>query len=231
MLINGIDIVNSHAQLLKKDIQTAEVVIYDDWLRNALNPLYLSKQETYKQLKLQLLIKDTDGEHCLTDISGLIKQLEKCTIKFDDLSFYYDCLIVSKSHKRLAQGRWYTLDVELKSGYAYKTAVTETLDHVASKTITVPGNLPTPAIVTITAPINTSTLTLTGFKDSITVNNLLANIPRIIDGEACTVLQAGVNKFIDTDMWSFPVLQPGANTIATSNSNCVITISYKPKYI
>jgi len=231
MLVNNIDISTFKATYLSKDIQTAEITIYDDWLRNALNPLYLSKQEKYKKIKTQLLIKDTDDESCLTNISNLVKQFEKCTIKFDGISFYYDCLIVNKSHKRLAQGRWYTLDVELKSGYAYKTAVTETLDHVASKAITVSGNLLTPAIVTVTAPINTSTLTLTGFADSITVNNLLANIPRIIDGEVGTVMQSGVNKFGETDFWSFPVLQPGVNTITTSNSNCVITIAYKPRFI
>jgi phage-related protein len=230
MLINNIDISSFKATYLSKDIQTAEVVIYDDWLRNALNPLYLSKQETYKQIKLQLLIKDTEDESCLNDISNLVKQFEKCTIKFDDLSFYYDCLIVNKDHKRIVKG-WYTLDVELKSGYAYKSSVTETMNNVASKIITVQGNLPTPVIVIITVPINTISLTLTGFRDSITINNLLANVPVIIDGESCTVLQAGVNKFMDTDMWSFPVLQSGANTIITSNSNCVITIVYKPKYI
>jgi phage-related protein len=230
MLINNIDISTFKATYLSKDIQTTDITIYDDWLRNALNPLYLSKQEKYKQIKLQLLIKDTDDESSLNDISDLIKQFEKCTIKFDDLSFYYDCLIVNKDHKRIVKG-WYTLDVELKSGYAYKAAVTETVDHVASKIITVQGNLPTSAIVTITTPIDTISLTLTGFKDSITINNLLANVPVIIDGEACTVLQSGLNKFMDVDMWSFPVLQSGANTITSSSTNCVITIVYKPKYI
>lgn len=230
MLINDIDISTFKATYLSKDIQTADVTIYDDWLRQSLNPLFLGKQEKYKQIKIQLLIKDADDESALNNISNLVKQFEKCTIKFDDLSFYYDCLIINKSHERIIKG-WYTLDVELKSGYAYKTAVTETMDHVASKAITVLGNLPTPAIVTITVPINTSTLILAGFKDIITINNLLANIPRIIDGEACTVLQAGVNKFADVDMWQFPVLQVGLNTITTSNSNCIVTVQYKPKYI
>lgn len=230
MLINNIDIITFKATYLSKDIQTVDVVIYDDWLRNALNPLFLGKQEKYKQIKLQLLIKDADDESALNDISDLIKQFEKCTIKFDDLSFYYDCTIVNKLHTRIVKG-WYTLDVGLKSGYAYKTAVTETLDHVASKTMTVLGNLPTPAIVTVTAPINTISVVLTGFKDSITVNNLLANVPRIIDGEACTVLQSGLNKFAEIDLWSFPSLQPGTNTINTSVSNCVITIVYKGRWI
>lgn len=230
MLINNIDIADFKALLTIKDIQTVDVVTYDDWLRNALNPLYLGKQEKFKKINIQLVISDTDDNGALNNISNLIKQLEKCTIKFDDIEFYYDCTIANKSNEKITNG-FYLLDVELKSGYAYKTAVTETLDHVASKAITVLGNLPTPAIVTITAPIDTISVVLTGFKDSITVNNLLANVPRIIDGEACTVLQAGVNKFAEIDLWSFPSLQPGTNTINTSVSNCVISIVYKPKYI
>ena len=231
MLVNSIDIVNFKAQLLKKDIQTAEIEIYDDWLRNSSDPLYLGKQEKYKQIKMKLYIEDIDEENTLSDISNLIKQLEKCIIKFDDLSFYYSCSIVNKSHERIIKGK-YTLDIELKSSYAYKPTVIETLNHVSSKTINVQGNLPTPAIVTVTTPIDTISLTLTGFgEDPITINNLKANIPVIVDGEACTVLQTGLNKFTETDMWEFPTLQPGANTITTSTANSVISISYKPKYI
>lgn len=230
VLVNNIDISNFKATLLKKDIQTATVIIYDDWLRGASNPLYLGKQETYKQIKIQLIIEDTGDESCLNDISNLIKQFEKCIIKFDDLNLYYDCMIVNKSHERIVSA-FYTLDIELKSGYAYKAAVTETLNHVSSKTITIAGNLQAPAIITVTVPIDTISITLTGFGDSITVKNLKANIPVSIDGEACTVMSNGLNKFIDTDMWEFPALQPGANTIGVSSTNCVINTSYKPRYI
>ena len=215
MLINNLDIVSSKAQLLKKEIQTAEVVVYDDWLRNALSPVYLGKQEKYKQLKLQLLIKDFDDESSLNDISNLIKQFEKCTLKFDDLSFYYDCVIVNKSHKRVVKGQ-YTLDVELKSGYAYKPEIIEAMDHVTSKTITVPGNLLTAAVVTITPSIDTISALLTGLSQSpMTISNLHANIPVIIDGEKCTVTEldfdatitiaAGAGKwnFRKYPMWSF----------------------------
>ena len=40
-----------------------------------------------------------------------------------------------------------------------------------------------------------------------------------------------VNKFGDTDMWQFPALQPGAQTVATGTplATCGVAISYKPK--
>lgn len=49
--------------------------------------------------------------------------------------------------------------------------------------------------MTISVPADTISITLTGFGDSITINNLIANAPVVIDGEACTVMQNGFNKF------------------------------------
>lgn len=230
MLINNIDISNFKAKLLKKDIQTAEVVTYDDWLRKALNPLYMGKHELYKQIKIQLYIKDTDDNAVLNGISNLIVQFEKCTIKFDDIDFYYDCLITSKKHTRLAKGK-YTLDIELKSGYGYKDTIIESMADTLNKNITVPGNLPTPAVVTITVPIDMISITLTGLGEIITVKNLKANTPITIDGETCIVTEKGANKFAETDMWEFPVLQPGSNTIVTDNVNSTLGIQYKPRWI
>lgn len=232
MLVNSADILTTYkAKLLSKDIQTAEIVIFDDWLRNSLNPLYLGKQEKFKKINLEFVIVDTTDDNCLTDISNLVSQLKRCILKFDDIDFYYNCTIVSAEHERLVELGYFKLTVELKSGYAYLPEVTETMNHVLTKSITVLGNLPSPAIVTITAPINTVLLIFTGFSSSITVNDLLANVPVIIDGELGTTLQNGSNKFVDVDMWEFPVLQPGANTITVNSNNCVVTIVYKPKYI
>jgi phage-related protein len=191
----------------------------------------MGKQEQYKQIKLGLIVEDINDDSVLTDISNLIKQFEECIIKIDEISFYYDCQIVNKNHEKKAPGI-YTIDVELKSGYAYKPAVTETLNHVSSKTINVPGNLATDAIVTVTVPIDTISITLTGLgEDPITIKNLKVNVPRIINGEDGTVLEGTTNKFGDTDLWEFPSLQPGSNTIGVSTANCIVEIKYKPRWI
>jgi len=207
MLVNNIDIASFHAQYLTKDIQTAGVITYDDWLRTSISPLYLGKKEQYKQIKIQLLIKDIDDESCLNDISNLVNQFEKCTVKFDDLSFYYDCLVVNKSHIRKTSVV-YTLDIELKSGYAYKPAVIETMNGITSKAITVSGNLPTPAVVTLTPTIDTISAVLTGLsKSPITVSNLHANTPVVIDGEKCTVTEADIDTTLTVatgaNKWNF----------------------------
>lgn len=230
MLVNNIDINAFKAQLLKKDIQTAEIIIYDDWLRQSLDPLYFGKKEKYKQIKLEFIVEDANDDSALNSISNLVVQLGKCTVNFDDLSYYYDSLIVNKSHQRKAFGK-YLLNVELKAPYAYKPEVTETLNHVSTKTINVPGNTNTPAIVEITPGIDMIDLTITGLGDTFTIKNLTANQKIIVDGESCMVTMNGANKYGDFDGWEFPELIPGSNTITVSNANCTVDIKYKPRWI
>ncbi|WP_238907444.1 phage tail domain-containing protein [Clostridium sp. YIM B02506] len=229
MLVNNVDISNFKAILLSKDIQTANIITYDDWLRNSLNPIFLGKKEQHKQINLKLFIEDTSEENALNDLSNIVNQFEKCTLKFDDLSFYYDCIIVNKNHERIAIGR-YNLEIELK-GYAYKSQITETANRVSTKTINVPGNSETPAIVEITPSIALVDLVVTGPGETFTLKNLAAGQKIIVNGEDCTVLQGSTNRFSDYDSWDFPVLSPGANTITFSKSSCDVSIKYKPRWI
>lgn len=193
MLINNINITTYKALLLSKEIQSADVVVYDDWLRNALNPLYIGKKETYKQINVELAIQQLDDESCLKTISSLIKSLTKCTLKFDEISLYYDCTIGSKSHERVDKNM-YILTVQMKCGNAYEANVTETMNQIMTKNINVAGDLPTSAIVTITSIIDTVSATLSGFsKTPIVISNLHANTPIIIDGEKCTVTETDMD--------------------------------------
>ncbi|MDC4242595.1 phage tail family protein, partial [Clostridium tertium] len=101
-----------------------------------------------------------------------------------------------------------------------------------SKTINVSGNLETPAILELTPSIDLIDLTINGLdEEAIILKNLKANKKLIVNGEEGTVTVDGVNKYSDTDMWGFPRLKPGANTITVSKNNVDITIKYKPRYI
>lgn len=244
MLLNGIDINNYGATLLDKDIQTAEVITYQDWLRNAPNFIVTGQKETYKVIVCELMVKGTDDDDILEKISDFIKQAEKCTIRFDDTAFIYDAILKNKSHKRLGNShKIYALHIEWQSGYAYLPDITETMNNVASKTITVPGNLPTAAVVTIMPTIDTISATLTGLgKSPIIVNNLHANIPVVIDGEKCTVTEAdidttltvaaGLNKwnFRKYNMVSF-TNSDGADLIAPLKSSIPVDSSYSQNLI
>ena len=231
MLINNIDISIFKARYSSKDIQSSDIIVKEEWFENSLIPLYLGKQETYKLIKVKLIIKDKDEESCLLNISNLVKQFEKCTIKFDDLNYFYDCTILNVNHVRVVKGL-YTLDVGLKSGYAYKPTIIEVANRITSKTINVAGNTETPCIVEIVPSIDTIDIILDGFADDpIIIKNLKANKTVIVDGESQMVTVDGINKYGDTDMWDFPSLKPGNNNLKFSRNNCDIKVKYKPRFI
>lgn len=199
MTIDSVDISAYNAILLSKDIQAAKVEIYTDWLRSALNPIYEGRQETFKIIKLSFLIKDENLNACIADISGLVKALEKCTIKFDDISYYYDCTMSADSDAKIIDFNNYQLDVTLQSGYAYLPPISTTLSGT-SQTIAAQGNLPSPAIVTITPSQDIGALKLSGLtKKPITVSSLHANVPVTIDGEKCLVTEANLDTTITSD--------------------------------
>lgn len=68
-------------------------------------------------------------------------------------------------------------------------------------------------------------------EDPLAIRNLKENKTIIIDGIEGTVIQDGINKFADTDMWEFPFLVPGKNTITLSKDTCNITIKYNPRFL
>jgi phage-related protein len=231
LTINNIDISTLNAVLLTQDIEPASVTVYTDWLRKGLNPLYIGKSEQFRQLNLSFLIRDTDRAACLTDISNLIAALEVSTLFFDNFPFYYDCTINGVPKITPSNDRKFQVAVTLQAAYAYLPAQTITLNGI-SQTINNEGNLSTPAIVTLTPSENLSSVIITGLiNSSITISNLNANTPVIIDGEQCLVTENGANKFSDTDMWEFPSLQPGANVISINNSNVTVQIEYKAKFM
>ena len=231
MQINGIDVITYGVTTYNRDIQPSEVVTYDDWIRNAASPTFVGQKEYFKKILITFVFKGTTEQIVSENISNLIKLLEKCTILFDNLSFYYDCTLTTSKIIRYVPGTQQKLEVEMKSGYAYKTALNSAMKNISSLAISVPGNITTPAIVTVTVPIATISLVISGLGQTITINNLHANTPVTIDGEWCVVTESGGNKFAEVDMWGFPILNPGANTITLSSSNCTVNINYKPKYI
>lgn len=123
--------------------------------------------------------------------------------------------------------------------YKLKSVVTEAIHQTKSQTITVDGNYVTPAIITINPTTAISKLTIsglardpiTGDAESIVINSLKANTPVTIDGEKYTVIEAGVNKFKDTEFWEYPTLAPGNQTIKFSVATLDATIKYKPRFI
>lgn len=130
--IIGTDSEQYHATLLNKDIQPATVIVYRDWMRQGLNPLNYGTKQTYKIIKLSFYVEDVSEDAVTDDISGLCAALQSCTLKFSDLSKYYDSDLADSSpisDTKIRPGV-HQLDVTLQSGFAYLPAVSTALTHV-----------------------------------------------------------------------------------------------------
>ena len=106
------------------------------------------------------------------------------------------------------------------SGFRHEPLETVTLTQTG--TVNVGGNYKTPAVLRITS--TASTVKVLG----ITVNDAAGVV--IIDGLKKTVTKDGLNKFADTNLTSFPMLQPGLNNVDIDGAS-EVEISYYPIYL
>lgn len=232
MLINGININNFKAKLMDRNIKSAEFEIKNEWIINSLNPLISDKfGYKYKTLTFTLDILCRDANELEIMKSNLTKQLAISTIKFDDIEYYYRGFVSSTPTTKYIMRGNETLEVSMLV-IAEKPQVTETMNRITTKTINVPGNIETPAIVEIIPSVSIIDIVLTGLSDEpMTVKNLTGGKKLILNGEEGTVTVDGVNKFNDCDIWEFPKLKPGANTITVSRNNVDINVKYKSRWI
>ena len=177
-----------------------------------------------------MLFINTNRDLILKDISKFMGEVSECDIKFKNLSNFYHCILTNSEIEDTEFDDWLYLNLEFV-GYEYNTEVVEGMNRITTKAINVTGNLATPAIVEITPSVDLIDMVLTINGEAITIKNLTASKKIILNSEDCTVTELGINKFGDVDLWQFPQLSAGANTITVNKSTCDITIKYKPRFI
>ncbi|WP_346884310.1 phage distal tail protein [Clostridium sp. UBA4395] len=230
MLINNIDISVFGASVSNKLIQPTTIEIEKIRIKNSFNQIDSKKQ--FKKVSIKLLFEGENRDVINNNISNFMSKLiNEVDIKFKNLSHFYHVYIVDHNLEDTDFDEWLYLNIELV-GYEYSTQIVEAMNRITTKTINVPGNTETPATVEITPSVSIIDIVLTGLSDEpMTIKNLTGGKKVIIDGEEGIVTVDGVNKFNDTDMWEFPRLKSGANTITVSRNNVDINIKYKPRFI
>ncbi len=230
MLINNIDISVFGASVSNKLIQPTTIEIEKIRIKNSFNQIDSKKQ--FKKVSIKLLFEGENRDVINNNISNFMSKLiNEVDIKFKNLSHFYHVYIVDHNLEDTDFDEWLYLNIELV-GYEYSTQIVETMNRITTKTINVPGNEETPAILEITPSVTIADIVINGLSDEpMTIRILTGGKKVIIDGEKGTVTVDGVNKFNDTDMWEFPRLKPGANTITVSKNNVDINIKYKPRFI
>lgn len=233
MLIDNVDIENFNAKQLTVDIQTSSLTNSSEWIERTLNPIFLENYIGFKTIKIELKFKGLNGDEALTSISNLMSKLTGIVVlKLDGYSKNYRCVLNGNGETSKTVSEKFYKKTLTFIGYAFSDEIIETMNRIVSKTINVSGNIKTPAIIEITPAIEIGSLEITGCSDdSIVINNLEVGKTVIVNGEDGTVTVDGVNKFSDTELWEFPRLKAGANTITVDKSSTDINIKYEPRFI
>lgn len=238
MKINGINISDMKAKLLSRNILPASKNVTYEFLNGTvLNPVKTS-ETAYQYKTIDMVITVNAGSKMeLEKIKGEIKALLlECSIKFDDMELTYSGFLSGEVKVDSITNTIENLSVQI---LALSHGEEESQTITGSSSISMIGTCETPCIVTITPLINVISYQIEGLsRDRITkreevivVNNLSSGIPVVIDGEKSIVTENGANKFADCEIWSFPSLLSGNNDLTLSSEQCVVQITYKPRFI
>lgn len=182
-------------------------------------PVKLSQTAGLRSITLTFDFEgDTPKEIALNISKVTALMLDMPDILLPD-GFWYRC-VYDKQSTPDEKAPWIRKVQYTLSGYRHDAKVTMTLTQSGS--VTVGGNYKTPALLRITSTENVAKVM------GITVNDAVGVIT--IDGLKKTVTKDGLNKFADTNLTSFPMLQPGLNTVEIDGAS-EVEISFYPIYL
>lgn len=233
MLINNIDIKKFNSRILEVDIQNSSLQQDKDInIINKLFPTFFKTKIGLNEITVTLLVNSLDKKQYYIDKSNLIKQmLNPFYLYFKDRDLKFYCILKNKADKASLKQIRGRLQLQIL-GYNIGNTTIEQLNKISQKTINVAGNYPVPVVLEIIPSVDLVDLKIEGMSDNpLLIKNLHANKKIIINSKEGTVLEDGINKFNDTDFWEFPFLNCGANTITLSKSNCIMSITYEPRYL
>ncbi len=238
MKINGIDIKIYQAKQWNVEPAFATITNSSEWTTGSISPLMMNTEAGMKKIKVSVIVRGKERQVIWKNASALIAALSKPSeIELDGFDNAFYMVITNASQAELALQRFHKATLELV-GYEHGA---EVVQNYTQRQITInnAGNMTTPAVLEITPLIGKVSLTISGIvRDKytladkpVTISKLTQNKKIILDGEKELVTEAGANKFPDVDMWDFPSLIPGTNTIQLSQPDIEVTVKYKPRYI
>lgn len=241
MIVNGKDLARKFQGKIRfgqQTIQPRDVKTYTEWLDHTTAPKsYYNPEPQFFDVTIEMIITGNtknDAERCISDVTNDF--IAANSFKLDDVDFLINAE-VSGIEKEFVRKWAYKVTVTLQAWDKITDQVTVMLNST-TQTINVAGNKETPCIVEILPNVDVSKLQIHGVSydrynldSGIEIRNLKQGKKIVINGEDCTALQEGKNKFSDLEIWNFPKLNPGSNTISITSDQCSITIKYKPRYV
>lgn len=220
--------------MINREISTNEVITVDDWLEGSIQPTFIRQQEKFKDITISVIVSGDTEEDAIKQISWLTAEFRNGILKFDDVSLSFKVTLNGSVTPNRLKPNVFEVEYSLKSSYGLEeeTVINKTAGAASSFKVINNGTAITPCIIELMPLQKYAEVTITGLtKDAIKIKNLVENKKIIIDGEKNIVTEDGLNKFKDTDMWEFPYLEQGENTIRIDKNNINVTIKYRTRFI
>ncbi len=164
-------------------------------------------------------------EYCDINTSNLIAECQHCVIKTNESRFEH--VAVLTAYNVVETGVDFYNEVTLTFNTIKRfPMVSHTFDGTGGVFRNV-GSVASGARVTVTPKVALETFTING----VTISNLDAGLPFVIDGLVGEIKCNGINRFLDTDLIDFPKVTPGTNVVEVSSADAVVEVSYYPVFV
>lgn len=239
MTINGVDISAYNARLQSYSVSGTTVTNNLSASRSFLTaPTLFSAVPGTRTLSLTL----TFYPHYFGDNAKGLTVSDRLAIATENITAFEGLLVGKVVEIALPDGFIYTAIVNSIAAATFDSSgehdVTYTFNAVrhakpisetikANSYMICKSNTDTLPIITAEYANTKSEVTLQG----VTIKNIAVGTKIVIDSVSGLITADGKNKFGDSDLIDFPVLQPGKNQITSSASDVSITVSYTPIYI
>lgn len=239
MTINGVDISAYNARLQSYSVSGTTVTNNLSASRSILTaPTLFSAVPGTRTLSLTL----TFYPHYLGDNAKGLTVSDRLAIATENITAFEGLLVGKVVEIALPDGFIYTAIVNSIAAATFDSSgehdVTYTFNAVrhakpiseiikANSYMICKSNTATLPIITAVYASTAAEVILQGVK----IKNITANTTIVIDSVSGKITANGKNKFGDSDLIDFPILQPDKNQITSSVSDVSITVSYTPIYI
>lgn len=232
MLVNGIDLKQFGAKLLTVTTAPPAMAINYEMLPKALIPTEYDTDIPLGSLTLTVYFTAKNRaqlERAMSSFMSLFRA--SCTI--EQITGYegkYKGFLTADDYQKTLVNEKKILTLTF-DGYFFDDDETVTFNGQTSGTIQAKGSRDVPCILDVTAKQTLSNYSITLNGNTITIETLSSGGTISIDGRTGTVTQNGANAFNAVDLWEFPKLQAGNNSITFSSSGANVKVTYAAMWL
>lgn len=232
MRINEINIKRYDAKQLTVEVIPPKIEVKTEWLEKKILPQELGMNLGIGNIKVTLLLGGESRSEIIRNASELLLNFSNATIlDLDGYKGKYKGYLKNNSLMKTISPKRYKLELELE-GYLIDEMIEIDASNKSTVEFVANGTRKAPCIIEIIPQKDIGKLSIGGFEEMISISNLTSGKIILIDSEKGIVLEEGVNKFAEIDMWEFPYIDiRRTNMVTFSDVTCNVKIKYSPMWI